>query len=351
MDAWLRNQGFTRSQYDPNLYFATKEGKRVFILLYVDDLLITGDDEQRIGALKDALKKEFEMTDMGLASIYLGAEIRRLHNGILVTQTGYIQKLLERFGMTACNSSQLPMDPHLQLQKSTGTCLVDPELYRSMVGSLIYLTNSRPDVCYAVACVARYMTQPELVHLQAAKRILRYLKGTMNHGLFFSSDSSHEYHTYADADWGRDTDTRRSTSGILHKLGTSCISWSSKLQPTVSLSTTEAEYRVLTDAAKDIIYFRRLLAELGIPISGATNLMSDNQSCLKLVHNPVLHSRTKHIGIQAHFIRETTQNGQVQVHYSPTDLQQADFLTKPLSINKFLLDRTNAGIRENPSST
>lgn len=225
-----------------------------------------------------------------------------------------------------------------------GTDPVNPEMYRSLVGSLIYLTNTRPDISYSVGCVARYMEQPEENHLQAAKRILRYLKGTIYHGLHFSSDNDLHYHAYEDADWGRDADTKRSTSGILHKLGNSCVFWSSKLQPTVSLSSTEAEYRVLTDTSKDIIYFRRILAEIGIKLTGATEIFSDNQACIKLVHNPVMHSRTKHIGIQHHFIRETTQSGDITVNYIPTELQRADFLTKPLSYAKFVADRESAGI-------
>jgi histone deacetylase 1/2 len=344
IDAWLTSQGYTRSKYDPNLYFATKDGKRVFILLYVDDLLITGDDKERIAQLKAALKQEFAMTDLGHAKQYLGAEILRFPHGILITQSAYIRKLLQRFGMENCNMSQLPMDPNVQLQKHMGTDTVNPELYRSLVGSLIYLTNTRIDISYAVGCVARYMDFPEVAHLNAAKRILRYLNGTINHGLFMSSDNNEEYHAYADADWGRDLDTRRSTSGILHKLGNSCFFWSSKLQPTVSLSTTEAEYRVLTDASKDVLYFRRLLTELGINMEKPTTLLSDNQSCLKLVQNPVMHARTKHIGIQHHFIRETTQSGDVHVLFTPTCSQQADFLTKPLPYTKFYINKQGAGI-------
>ena len=166
----------------------------------------------------------------------------------------------------------------------------------------------------------------------------------MDYGLFLSSDNTNIFHTYVDVDWGRDMDTRRSTSGIIHKLGSSSIFWRSKLQPTVSLSTTKAEYRVLTDAAKDILYFRRLLEELGITIDKATPLMNDNQSCIKLVQNPVMHSRTKHIGIQSHFIRETVQRGDVQVTYTPTEYQQADFLTKLLPFNKFNQNRFDTGI-------
>jgi len=157
IDAWLKSQGYTRSEYNPNLYFATREGKRVFILLYVDDLLITGNDHERISSLKAALKRDFKMTDLGLADIYLGAEIRRRKMGILLTQTSYIRKLLVKFGMTSCNSSELPMDPNLHLQKSMDSLAIDPEIYRSLVGSLIYLTNTRPDICFAVSTVARYM--------------------------------------------------------------------------------------------------------------------------------------------------------------------------------------------------
>jgi hypothetical protein len=344
IDAWLISQGLTRSQYDPNLYFSTKNGKRTFILLYVDDLLITGDDFDFIAQLKAALKREFEMTDLGDANIYLGAEIHRGLYGILLTQSHYIKKLLDKFGLTACNPSQLPMDPNLTLQKDMGSEYADPELYRSLVGSLIYLTNTRPDICYAVSNVARYMAAPQIPHYQAAKRILRYLRGTADFGLLFPSNNSELLHTYTDADWGRDIDTRRSTSGILHKLGSAPIFWTSRLQPTVSLSSTEAEYRVLTDASKDIIYFRNLLLEIGVNISNPTPILTDNQSSIKLVDNPVMHTRTKHIGIQQHFIRETALEGHVQVQFTPTASQQADFLTKPLHLNKFISNRASVGI-------
>jgi hypothetical protein len=344
IDSWLLAQGLTRSKYDPNLYYSTKDGKRTFILLYVDDLLITGDDHEKIASLIAALKLEFRMTDLGNAALYLGAEIQWRDDGILLTQAAYIQKLLNKFGLSNCNSSLLPMDPSLHLQRIMDTSKVDAELYRSLVGSLIYVTNTRPDVCYAVSCVARYMTSPEQAHFQAAKRILRYLKGTMNHGLLFPSSTTIAFHTFTDADWGRDLDSRRSTSGILHKLGGAPIFWSSKLQPTVSLSSTEAEYRVLTDASKDVIYFRDLLREIGVDMTSPTPIYTDNQSSIRLVDNPVMHSRTKHIGIQQHFIRESAQNGHVQVLFTPTHSQEADFLTKPLTLTKFLSNRDKVGI-------
>ena len=189
------------------------------------------------------------------------------------------------------------MDPNLTLQRQMNLEAVNTELYKSMVGSLIYVANTRLDICYAVSAVAHYMDSPQTPHLQATKRILCYLQGISDFGLFFSPDNSKQFHTYIDADWGRDIDTRRSTSGILHKLGTTSIFWTNKLQPTVSLSSTEAEYRVLTDASKDIIYFRKLLEEIGIDIDQPTNILTKNQPSIKLVANLVMYTRTKHIGI------------------------------------------------------
>ena len=189
-----------------------------------------------------ALSKRFKITDLGTASNYLGTEIEYHDSGIYLHQLSYIKSMLRRLSLQNCNSVKLPMDPKLQLSKDIGTPYVNPHTYRSMVGSLLYATNTRPDICYAVSVISRYMEQPQQAHLQAAKHVLRYLRGTMTHGLFFPRNNSTILHTYVDADWGRDLDTRRSTFGLLHKLGNSSVLWISKLQPTVSLSTTEAEY-------------------------------------------------------------------------------------------------------------
>ena len=192
------------------------------------------------------------------------------------------------------------------------------------------------------------MYQPEEIHLVVAKRILRYLSGTSNYGLFLLADNNSTLATFADADWGRDIDTKCSSSGILYKLGESSIYWVSKMQPILSLSTTEAKYRVLSDASKDIIYFRRLLAEIGIENIDPITIMSDNQSCIRLVENPLLHSRTKHIGFQYHFIREASKFGEVHVDYISTNYQQADFLTKSLPNSLFLANRQSTGIIQSP---
>jgi hypothetical protein len=204
------------------------------------------------------------MIDLGVAKHYLGAEFEYHSFGIWVHQQGYITKLLEKFEMLDSTPSSLPMDPGCTLRRYMGTWPVDLQLYRSLVGSLIYATNTRLDISYAVSCVSRYMDNPEEAHWRAANQILRYLKCAIHLGLHFRYQQDHGFYAFADADWGLDLDTRRSTFGLIYKIGDSPIDWSSKLQPTMSLSTTEAKYRVLTDASKDVIYLRRLLIELGL---------------------------------------------------------------------------------------
>lgn len=240
------------------------------------------------------------------------------------------------------------MDPN----KDMGTDTFDPHLYRSLVGSLIYASNSWSDICFTISCISRYMDNPEDAHWKAAKYILRYLKGMMDYGLHHSHENVVTLHAYAnaDVDWDRDLDTRRSTSGIIHKIGDSPVHWSSKLQPTVSLSTTKVEYRVLTDTSKDVLYLRRLIAEFGIDVTNPTPILSDNQSCIKLVGNPVLLARTKHIEIQHHFIWEQVKSGAATVSYIPTYLQQANLLTKPLSYSNFSTNRNVIGVKPLPQN-
>jgi hypothetical protein len=182
----------------------------------------------------------------------------------------------------------------------------------------------------------------------AAKRILRYLKGIMDFGLNFPNIGNMVLTLYADADYGRCPDTRRPILGILYKIGDAPIEWSSKRQPTVAMSTTEAEYRVLSDAAKNVVYLHRLMNEIGMNTSEPLYILSDNQSCIKLVDNPVLHARTKHIEIQYHFIRERTQVGDIIVDYIPMAEQQADILTKPLDYYSFTTLREAIGIKPLP---
>ena len=188
-----------------------------------------------------------------------------------------ICKLLKIFNLQHCNPTQLPIDPNTHLQKWMDTKKTNPTSYRSLVGSLRFLTYTWPDISYAVSCVSRFVEEPKIAHFQAAKKILCSLSKTYEYGLFFPSRNTAEYHTYANTNWGRDLDSRYSTSRVVHKLGNSIICWSSKLQPTITLSSTKSKYRVLIDAARDVICFRRLLQELCIGQTEPTTLLSNNQ--------------------------------------------------------------------------
>jgi hypothetical protein len=185
--------------------------------------LITGDNEANINMIQAALKKEFEMTDLGQASQYLGAEFEYHKSGIWVHQRSYIKRLLAKFRMVHCKGCDLPMDLGCKLKKEMETPKIDSQFYRSLVGSLIYVTNTRPDICYAVSNVSRFMDEPKEAHLKAANQILKYLRQTLDFGLLFASEGQDMLHSFVDADWGRDIDTWRSTSGLLHKIGNSSI--------------------------------------------------------------------------------------------------------------------------------
>jgi hypothetical protein len=224
------------------------------------------------------------------------------------------------------------------------------QTYQALVGCLLFVTITRPSISYSVGCVSRYLSKPRQTHMTAAKNILRYLKGTINYGLCISNEIDYKLTSYTDANYARDLDTRRSTYGIIHKLGNSPIEWSSKRQPTVALSTTEAEYRVLSKAAKDIVHLRRLLTELKVCDTTPTPLLSDNQSCIKLVANPILHAWTKHIEIEYHFICKKTIAGDVNVSNIRTSDQPVDVLIKPLTSSRHSMILEEVGVRPLPTS-
>lgn len=189
-----------KSESDPNLFYLKQDGGLPLLLVYVDELLITRSDSMEIAKLKADLQSQFEMTDLGEASEYLGVEIHKQEGGIFISQRGYVIKLLDKFGLRDCNPTKLPIDPKEILQKNMGTEKINPMIYRSLVGSLLYLSISRPDICYVVSCISKYMQEPEQAHYQAAKKILRYLSGTFDHGVFMPSDANTTFHTFVDAD-------------------------------------------------------------------------------------------------------------------------------------------------------
>jgi hypothetical protein len=276
------------------------------------------------------LQDAFKVKDMGPVHHFLGISVRRTSHGFFLSQTQYAEDLLERAGMTNCNSVATPADTKGKASATDGTLIADATSYRSLAGALQYLTITRPDIAYAVQQVCLHMHAPRDVHLTMLKRILRYIKGTAHLGVQLRSISSPSITAYSDADWAGCPDTRRSTSGFCIFLGSSLISWSSKRQTTVSRSSAEAEYRAIANAVSECSWLRQLLGELLCKVPSATVAFCDNISSVYMSKNPVHHRRTKHIELDIHFVREKVAIGELRVTHVPSARQLADVFTKGL---------------------
>ncbi|KAE8832650.1 hypothetical protein PTNB73_10321 [Pyrenophora teres f. teres] len=275
------------------------------------------------------------MSDLGECHYYLGMEIirDRPNRTLRLSQAGYLAKILQDFGMANCSPNAVPMSGNLcpgpaGFQASK----LDTKRYQKAIGSLMYLMlGTRPDIAFTVGCLSRYMSNPADIHHAAVKHLWRYLKGTSNLTLVYHGDLK-PLQGYTDADWGSDPDTRRSTAGYAFNLGSAVISWSSKRQPTVALSSCEAEYMGQTQATKEAFWLRGLLTEFQImkADSAATQILADNQGAIALASNPNNHARSKHIDIQWHYTREVQDSGKIALRFTPTSSQIADGLTKAL---------------------
>ena len=327
----ISQHGFSGSSFDTSLFLRRSDHGTTILLLYVDEMIITGDDMQGIQDLKLFLGSQFEMKDLGPLNYFLGIEVSSSADGYYLTQAKYTSDLISRANITDSKIVDTPIEYNCRLNSHDGESLSDATLYRQLVGSLIYLTVTRPDISYAVHIVNQFMAAPRSPHYAAVLRILRYLKGTIFDGLHFSSHSSLTLQAYSDADWAGDPTDRRSTTGYYFMLGDSLISWRSKKQTVVARSSTEAEYRALGATTVELIRLRWLLQDLGIDCSAATQLHCDNQSAIQIAHNDVFHERTKHIEIDCHFIRQHVLQGTITLQSVSSQDQLADIFTKPLS--------------------
>jgi len=351
LNTTLTQFGFQASKCDSSLFTYAKQKQVVYLLVYVDDIIITGSSSSLITSLISQSHVVFSLKQLGQLHYFLGIEVQHLSDHtLLLTQTKYIKDLLSKTNMLACNSINTPIMSSCKLSKHGSDTFHDVSLYRSVVGSLQHATITRPEIAYAVNKVCQFMSQPLESHWVAVKRILRYLKGTLHYGLKLFPAPTHKplsLQLFCDADWAADPDDRRSTSGAAIFFGPNVISWWSRKQPVVARSSTEAEYRALAQATADALWVQTLLKELTIPFSSPV-IFCDNQSAVLLAHNPILHARTKHMEIDLFFVREKVMAKQLSViHISGTD-QWADILTKPVSTTKFLLMRSKLNVAEVP---
>uniref|UniRef100_A0A2N9FFC2 Reverse transcriptase Ty1/copia-type domain-containing protein n=1 Tax=Fagus sylvatica TaxID=28930 RepID=A0A2N9FFC2_FAGSY len=331
----LLHLGFTASTADSSLFIYHYKGVIAYLLLYVDDIVLTSNSTPFLDHLILQLSQVFDIKDLGTLHYFLGIQVVRTSENLLLTQTKYASDLLLKHHMVDSKPAKTPCSPNTRLSLHEGDVLSDPHGYRSLVGALHYLTFTRPDISFAVHQVCQYMSTPTSTHLTAAKRILRYIKGTLHHGIAFTPGPL-SLSVYSDADWAGDPDDRRSTSGLLIYLGSNPITWSAKKQPTVSRSSTESEYRALATASAEVCWIRTLLKELGIYLSQPPTLWCDNVSALAIASNPVFHARTKHIEVDFHFIRERVLRKDLVVKFVSTIDQLADIFTKSLPTQRFL---------------
>ncbi|XP_034593709.1 uncharacterized mitochondrial protein AtMg00810-like [Setaria viridis] len=379
LDESLLKLSFQRSASKHAVYLCGMGDRLLVVGVYVDDLVITGANNVDIDTFKAEMQAMFKMSDLGLLHYYLGPEVSQTEAGITVSQSAYLAKILENAGLTGCNPSHTPMEPRLQLSKLSTAPGVDPIHYRSIVGSLRYLVNSRPDLAYSVGYVSKFMENPTTEHLGEVKRILRYISGTLSYGCQYQRKKEEASLVgYSDSDHAGGIDTWKSTSGVLFFLGNNIVTWQFQKQRVVALSSCEAEYiaaataacqgvwlspgnprnRVVAlssceaeyiaaaTAACQGVWLARLLAELKEEKIGAITLKIDNQSAIALSRNPVLHDRSKHIDVRYHYIRECVEENRVQLQSIGTSEQLADILTKALGREQFCSLRSRIGVHD-----
>lgn len=340
---FLVTLNFVPLQSDCSIY----RKNHTYIAVYVDDILVVATIEETI-SIKSRLMDKFKMTDNGELKHYLGMEVENTATGLKLYQRHYIFEMLERFGMSECKPCSTPAT--LDLKKQDTGEDIDATEYRSILGSLMYLSVcTRPDISATISHLSQFMTQPKTCHLTALKRVLRYLKATINMGLEFKKGQGLTLVGYSDSDWANEVTERRSMSGYVFLLEGTAITWSATRQKTIALSTVEAEYMSQCEAGREATWLRRFLKELGFDVNSPTIIHCDNQGAIALAGNPIHHRRTKHIDVRYHYIRKLVEEGEVRLQYLETEKMVADFLTKPMSSNKLSFCCNNIGLRQSES--
>ncbi|GJX90360.1 retrovirus-related pol polyprotein from transposon TNT 1-94 [Tanacetum coccineum] len=345
LKAFLIKHNYSMGMVDNTLFTKKKDFNLIIVQIYVDDIIFGSTCQEMCDDFAKIMHDEFEMSMMGELNFFLGLQIKQLDDGIFFNQSKYIKEMLKKFGLEDSKPIKTPMSTETKLTRDEEGESVDNTKYRGMIGSLLYLTASRPDIMFSVCLCARFQEDPKTSHLEAVKRIFRYIKGTTHLGLWYPKGSGIETIVYADSDHAGDYVDRKSTSGVCTFMGCCLTSWFSKKQTALAISTTEAEYVSAGKACQQALWMKQALIDYGVRLDDIP-IMCDNKGAIDLSKNPVQHSRTKHIEIRHHFLRDNVQKGNISIEKVTSEDNIADILTKPLKREPFNYLRLGLGMME-----
>nr|GEZ10466.1 hypothetical protein [Tanacetum cinerariifolium] len=339
---------FLNGNLRENVYVSQPDRKNgndlLLVQIYVDDIIFAAPTLELCDLFANLTCSKFKMSMMEKISFFLGLQIFQNPRGIFINQSKYALESLKKYGFESCDPVDTPMVEKSKLDEDKEGKAVDPSHYRGMIGTLLYLTASRPDLQFAICMCARYQARPTKKHVHTVKRIFRYLRGTVNQGLWYPKDSSVALIAFADADYAGCQDTRRSTSSSVQFLGERLISWSLKRQKSAAISSTKVEYIALSGCCVQILWMRSQLLDYGLAFNKIP-MYCDNKSAIALCCNNVQHSRSKHINIRYHFIKEQVENGVIELYFVNTEYQLADLFTKALGRDRIDFLTNKLGMR------
>ncbi|KAI3676809.1 hypothetical protein L1987_86422 [Smallanthus sonchifolius] len=334
LSGYLLSNNFRKGAIDQTLFIKDEGGEILLVQIYVDDNIFGSTRKKLCKDFEVLMHSKFEMSSMGELNFFLGLQVKQVPNGIFISQSKDVKSILERFKMADCSAARTPMQVHHQLSPDKEGQDTDQHQYRAMIGSLMYLTASRPDIMFAVCLCARFQAAPKVSHLQAVKRILRYLKGAPKLGLWYPKNGNVNLYAYTNSDYGGCNLDKKSTSGGCQFLGGRLISWQCKNQTCVSTSTAEAEYIAASSCCAQVIWIQNQMLDYGMTFM-QTPIHIDNMSAISITNNPVQHSKTKHIDIRYHFIRDQAEKKRIVLSKVHTNEQYADLFTKPFDEARF----------------
>ncbi|KAI3692233.1 hypothetical protein L6452_32044 [Arctium lappa] len=343
LSSYLLENGFERGVIDKTLFIKRKKKDILLVQIYVDDIIFGSTRDNMCKEFEELMHQRFKMSSMGELTFFLGLQVQQKSDGIFICQSKYVHDSLTKFGFSDSKPASTPMETHKQITADLEGEDMDVHHYRSMIGSLMYLTASRPDIMFPVCVCARFQVRPKQSHYQAVKRIFRYLKGQPRLGLWYPHDSSFDLLAYLDSDLGGANLDIKSTSGGCQFLGARLVSWQCKKQTTVSTSTTEAEYIAAASCCSQVLWIQNQMLDYGVTFLH-TPIFIDNSSAIRIVNNPIKHSKTKHIEIRYHFIRDCNEKKLIQVVKVHTDNQFADLFTKAFDVGRFTFLVTSLGM-------